>query len=56
MEEVKNRLKEAAQTILAEIDKETKVSHKRVRQAALAIAKARKEYRDLTLQADRKKA
>ena len=56
MEEIKNQLKEAAQTILNDIEKDTKAASQRVRKATLTIAKAGKEYRRLSLEANAKKA
>lgn len=50
--ELMNGLKEAAQTILNDIDKDTKASAKRVRKATLQIAKLGKEYRKLTTKAE----
>lgn len=51
MEEIKIALKEAAQVILNDIDKESKAAQQRVRKATLTVAKYGKDYRRETLKA-----
>lgn len=53
MEEIKNKLRQAAVTILADIGKETKAARARVRKATLIIAKEGKDYRRESLRADK---
>lgn len=49
MEEIKNILKANAEIILKEIDAPTKAAAARVRKATLAITKAGREYRKLSV-------
>lgn len=49
MEAIKSQLKEAAQVILNDIDKDSKAAQQRVRKATLVIAKSGKDYRRATL-------
>jgi len=53
MEEIKIILKENAQVILNDIDKDSKAARQRVRKATLRIAKAGKAYRKASLEADK---
>ncbi len=53
MEEMKNTLKAAAQTILNDIDKDSKAAAARVRKATLTIAKTGKAYRKASLEAEK---
>lgn len=54
MEETKKALLEAAQTIVNDIDKPGKAPARRVRKATLTIAKVGKEYRKVSIEADKK--
>lgn len=54
MEELKNQLVEQANIILESAQKDTKSAHARIRRATLAIQKIGKEYRKMSVEADRK--
>ena len=53
MEETKKALLEAAQTIVNDIDKPGKAPARRVRKATLTIAKVGKDYRKMSLAAEK---
>lgn len=54
MKEIKEKLIEAANAIMININKDSKAAHARVRKATLAIAKYGKEYRKMSIEADKK--
>ena len=54
MEQIKQQLLEAAQVIINDIQKDTKVAAARVRKATLAISKIGKEYRKMSIAAQKK--
>ncbi len=53
MEETKKTLHEAARTIVNDIDKPGKAAARRVRKATLTIAKAGRDYRKMSLAAEK---
>ncbi len=55
MKKLASELAEQANIILANVDKETKAAHARIRRATLAIQKIGKEYRKASIEADNKK-
>lgn len=54
MDQLKLQLLEAAQVIVSDIQKDTKAASARVRKATLAVAKLGKEYRKLSIAAEKK--
>ena len=53
MKELYEKIAEQAKIILAEQGKDTKAGHKRIRSATIVIAKLGKEYRKLSIEADK---
>ena len=53
MEEIKAKLIEQAEIIIADINKTSKAAHQRVRKATLEIGKLGKEYRKISVAEDK---
>lgn len=54
MQELINKIAEQCQAFLDDSMKDSKVAHKRMRKATQTIAKLGKEFRKLSVEADRK--